>query len=131
MTAPTLRKIVYVEDERDIQTIAKLALEKLGGFAVEICSSGEEALRRAPALSPDLIMLDLMMPGMDGRATLKALRELPMFADTPVIFLTGKVQAQEIAQLERLGAIRVLAKPFDPMSLADEVRDAWRQYHER
>jgi two-component system, OmpR family, response regulator len=131
MTAPTLRKIVYVEDERDIQTIAKLALEKLGGFEVEICSSGEEALRRAPALSPDLIMLDLMMPGMDGRATLKALRELPMFADTPVIFLTGKVQAQEIAQLERLGAIRVLAKPFDPMSLADEVRDAWRQYHER
>ncbi len=131
MTAPPLRKIVYVEDERDIQTIAKLALEKLGGFEVEICSSGEEALRRAPALSPDLIMLDLMMPGMDGRATLKALRELPMFADTPVIFLTGKVQAQEIAQLERLGAIRVLAKPFDPMSLADEVKDAWRQYHER
>jgi two-component system OmpR family response regulator len=131
MTAPTLRKIVYVEDERDIQTIAKLALEKLGGFEVEICSSGEEALRRAPALSPDLIMLDLMMPGMDGRATLKALRELPMFADTPVIFLTGRVQAQEIAQLERLGAIRVLAKPFDPMSLADEVKDAWRQYHER
>ena len=131
MTAPPLRKIVYVEDERDIQTIAKLALEKLGGFEVEICSSGEEALRKAPALSPDLIMLDLMMPGMDGRATLKALRELPMFADTPVIFLTGRVQAQESAQLERLGAIRVLAKPFDPMSLADEVRDAWRQYHER
>lgn len=131
MTAPTLRKIVYVEDERDIQTIAKLALEKLGGFEVEICSSGEEALLRAPALSPDLIMLDLMMPGMDGRTTLKALRELPMFADTPVIFLTGRVQAQEIAQLERLGAIRVLAKPFDPMSLADEVKDAWRQYHER
>jgi two-component system OmpR family response regulator len=131
MTAPTLRKIVYIEDERDIQTVAKLALEMVGGFEVELCSSGEEALRRAPALSPDLIMLDVMMPGMDGRATLRALRELPMHADTPVIFVTGKVQAHEIAEFKQLGAIHVLAKPFDPMSLADDVKHAWRQYHER
>ncbi len=93
----TLHRILYVEDEPDIQAVAKLALEMVGGFTVKVCSSGEEALREAAAFAPDMILLDVMMPGMDGPSTLKALRELPSLAELPVAFMTAKVQPAEVA----------------------------------
>ncbi len=125
----TLKRIIYVEDELDIQVVARIALENVGGFVVQICSSGQEALDSIVAFAPDLILLDVMMPGMDGPSTLKALRELPQVAEIPAIFMTAKVQTDEVAALKKLGAIEVIAKPFDPMKLAQQIKDACKQYY--
>jgi two-component system, OmpR family, response regulator len=124
MTKP-LERVLLVEDEPDIQAVARLALEAVGGLRVEICSSGEAALNAAPQFAPELVLLDVMMPGMDGPATLRALRALPETARTPVVFMTAKVQPQEVAAFLALGAADVIAKPFDPMTLADTVRNIW------
>jgi len=120
-----LNRILYVEDEPDIQMVAKLALEMVGGFTVKICSSGQEAVAGAVDFNPDLVLLDVMMPGMDGPATLAALRALPELAATPMVFMTAKVQPQEVEHYKSLGAVDVIAKPFDPMNLATQVRSAW------
>lgn len=123
----TLNKILYVEDEPDIQAVAKLALEAVGGFTVKICSSGQEALTELPGFAPDVILLDVMMPGMDGPTTLKALREIDSLREIPVIFMTAKVQPPEVAHYKELGALDVIAKPFDPMTLASSVRSIWER----
>ncbi|TRZ58258.1 MAG: response regulator [Rhodocyclaceae bacterium] len=127
--ADTLTRILYVEDESDIQTVARIALEALGGFTVEICSSGNEALQRAPGFQPQLILLDVMMPGMDGPSTLKMLRALPQFAATPVVFMTAKVQPGEVAGYKEIGAVDVIPKPFDPMTLSSQVQAIWERCH--
>lgn len=129
MVVPTLKRLLFVEDEPDIQVVARLALEAVGGFQVVICSSGKEALGKAPGFEPDLILLDVMMPGMDGPSTLLALRELPQTATTPVIFMTAKVQPYEVAEYKRLGALDVIAKPFDPMQLSATINSIWDQAH--
>jgi len=129
MSVAALQRILYVEDEPDIQTVARLALEMLGGFTVEICSSGTEALARAPEFVPDLILLDVMMPGMDGPTVLARLRELPGTAATPVDFMTAKFQPQEVAEYRSLGAVEVIGKPFDPVALPGQVREIWRRIH--
>lgn len=121
-----LNKILYVEDEPDIQAIAQIALENVGGFELKICSSGQEAIQQAPGFNPDLILLDVMMPGMDGPTTLQELRKLGELANTPAMFMTAKVQPQEIEHFKSLGAIEVIAKPFDPMKLAETIQQAWQ-----
>lgn len=126
---PQLRRIMFVEDELDIQIVARLALEDIGGFTVEVCGSGTEALTRAPRFRPELILLDVMMPPPDGPATLQALSSRPDSASTPVVFVTAKVQHHEIARYRELGAIDVIVKPFDPMRLADQVLEIWRRHH--
>jgi CheY-like chemotaxis protein len=93
-----------------------------------VCSSGAEAVAKAAAFAPDLVVLDVMMPGMDGPGTLAALRALPALARTPVVFMTAKVQPAEIAHFRSLGALEVIAKPFDPMRLADTIREIWRRH---
>lgn len=118
----SLDRILYVEDEPDIRAIATMALEAVGGFTVISCASGPEALTAAPDARADLLLLDVMMPGMDGPATLKALRALPATRDTPVIFMTAKVQAAEVAVYKALGALEVIPKPFDPMELSTQIR---------
>lgn len=125
MPHPSLSRILFVEDDPDIQTVARMALEAVGGFSVLPCSSGAEALERVGPFSPDLILLDVMMPGMDGLATLEALRRLPETAGIPVVFMTAKVQAQEVARYREVGAVDVIAKPFDPMTLPATVRSIW------
>lgn len=120
-----LSRILYVEDEPDIQAVAKLALEAIGGFTVEICSSGQEALERAPVWAPQLILLDVMMPGMDGPATMRKLREIAGLEKTPVIFMTAKVQPPEVLEYKAMGALDVIPKPFDPMRLAATVSGIW------
>jgi len=124
MTAQ-LNRILIVEDEPDIQTIAKLVLESGGGFTVETCTSGSEAIEKAPAFKPDLILLDVMMPEMDGPTTLKELRLIKQLSLTPVIFMTAKVQSHEIEGYKNLGAIDVITKPFDPMQLSNIVMEIW------
>lgn len=120
-----LTRILYVEDDPDIQAIAMMVLETIHGFVMESCSSGAEALAKAVIFAPDLILLDVMMPGMDGPETLKGLRTFPELAATPVVFMTAKVQPQEVEGYLNLGAVGVIAKPFDPMTLAQELRAIW------
>ena len=123
-----LKRILYVEDEPDIQTVAQIALEAVAGFTIKICSSGQEALAEAVAFAPDLLLLDVMMPSMDGPSTLLELRKLPEIANTPAMFMTAKVQPQEIAHFKSLGAIEVIPKPFDPMTLGEQIKTVWQQH---
>lgn len=122
-----LDKILHVEDEVDIQEVARMALEAVGGLTVRTCSDGEEALAAAPEFSPDLFLLDVMMPGMDGPETFQALQKLSGFENTPAIFMTAKVMEAEVARFTELGALGVIAKPFDPMTLSDQIRELWQQ----
>ena len=98
------------------------------GFNLEVCSSGKEALEKAEDFKPHLLLLDVMMPGMDGPSTLAELKKLPGLRDTPAIFMTAKVQPQEVEQLFTYGAIDVIAKPFDPMTLAETIRNIWGKH---
>jgi CheY-like chemotaxis protein len=122
-----LKTILYVEDDVDIQQIALLALEHVGGYSVSLASSGQEALAVVSKIQPDLVLLDMMMPGMDGLTTLQGLRANSDSASIPVIFMTAKVQDQEIKHYLEAGACGVIAKPFDPMQLAEQVRTIWQQ----
>ena len=124
-----LTRILMVEDEPDIQAVAQIALEAVGGLQVEMCSSGREALDRVSSVAPDLVLMDVMMPGMDGPSTLQALRANPATANYPVIFMTAKVQSHEVSRYIGLGALGVIAKPFDPMVLASTVRSIWEKAH--
>ena len=114
--------VLYVEDEGDIREVTEFALED-EGFELVICASGQEALDNAIKQPIDLFLFDVMMPGMDGPTALKKLRELPQFQNTPVIFMTAKVQASELEVYKALGAIGVINKPFDPMTLPDQIRE--------
>jgi two-component system OmpR family response regulator len=127
---PSLERILLVEDEPDIQAITRVALEMIGGFKLEVCNSGVEALQKAPEFAPDLILLDVMMPVMDGPGTLAALRNLTQTATTPVIFMTAKVHPSEVAEYIKLGALDVIAKPFDPMHLASNIKTIWSAVYE-
>ena len=122
-----LKRILYVEDDASIRTIAITVLEAVGGFTVIACSSGREALAAAPTANADLILLDVMMPEMDGPATLKGLREIPQTAQTPAIFMTAKVQSSEVLHYSSLGAIDVIPKPFDPMTLSAQISEIWQK----
>lgn len=128
MSPPELKRILYVEDEPGIQAVARIALESVGGFELKVFSSGVDAVKNAAAFAPQLLLLDVLVPGMDGPAILAELRKLPQLAQTPVIFMTAKVQPQEVAYFKSLGAIEVIAKPFDPITLAQTVRNAWNTH---
>ena len=123
--AKLLTRILYVEDEPDIRQVAQIALENIGGFTLHVCSSGQQAIKDAPDFKPELLLLDVMMPGMDGVTTLQELRKLPGLERTPAMFMTAKVQPQEVEQLLREGAIDVIPKPFDPMTLSENLRSLW------
>ena len=125
MSESNLQKILHIDDEADIRQVARLALETVGGFTVESCASGSEALERVGEFNPDLILLDVMMPGLDGPATFRALRELPDLRDVPVIFVTAKAMPSELERFRDMGAAGVIAKPFDPMTLPDQLREIW------
>jgi two-component system OmpR family response regulator len=125
-----VNRILYVEDDVTIRTIAKMTLEAVGGFTVIACASGPEALAAASTAAADLLLLDVMMPGMDGPTTLKGLRAIPQTAHTPAIFMTAKVQPEEIAQYKALGALDVIPKPFDPMTLSDRIREIVARPHQ-
>lgn len=120
-----LERILYAEDDNDIQQIALLALETLGGFTIKTCNDGLEAIAAIEDFSPQLILLDVMMPNMDGPKALARIRELDAFKETPAIFMTAKVQPEEVNKYLDMGAVGVIAKPFDPMTLADQIRDIW------
>lgn len=114
--------VLYVEDDEDIRDIAEMALED-DGFVLLSCVSGNEAIEKAALSAPDLLLLDVMMPDMDGPTTLKYLREIPHLESTPAIFMTAKVQSSEMAEYHDCGAIGIISKPFDPMSLAEDIKN--------
>ena len=122
-----LKKILLVEDDPDIQLITRLSLEVGGGYEVLVCGSGAEAVRSAPAYAPQMILLDLMMPGMDGLATMDALRKLPQLAETPVVFFTANTHAQMRQDLLRRGALDIVLKPIEPTALVEQIRAIWRR----
>jgi CheY-like chemotaxis protein len=117
-----LARVLLVDDEPDIRKIGSLSLSAVGGLEVEVASSGAEALELARRAPPDCILLDVMMPGLDGPACLQRLRGQPETRDVPVLFMTAKVQPQEVERYLALGAAGVIRKPFDPMTLARDVR---------
>jgi CheY-like chemotaxis protein len=122
--------ILHVDDEPDIREVVELSLGLDPGFVVQACGSGEEALAVAAAWMPDLILLDVMMPVMDGPATLIRLRENAKTAGIPVIFMTARAQAREVDRFRTLGAVGVIPKPFDPMTLAASVRSYVQPAHD-
>jgi two-component system alkaline phosphatase synthesis response regulator PhoP len=115
------RKILIVDDEDDIREVAQLCLEIVGGWEVTPASSGREAIAAARVIRPDVILLDVMMPDLDGPATFRLLQADPESRSIPVILLTAKVQAHDRKQFADLGVLGVIAKPFDPLTLADEI----------
>lgn len=130
MTNKQLKKILYAEDEADIRDIAQISLEDIGGFSVTYCSNGKEVLEKAKTFRPDLLLLDVMMPEMDGPTALVELRKLPYFETIPVIFMTAKIQPDELAKYKEIGAIDTIVKPFDPMKLAQLINTIWDRYQE-
>ncbi|NIJ18673.1 CheY-like chemotaxis protein [Sphingomonas naasensis] len=118
-----MTRILYVDDEADIREVAQMSLELEPDFEVQTCASGAAAIGHAAAWQPDLVLLDVMMPGMDGPTVFSRLREQPETATIPVVFITARTQAAEVRGFLDLGARGVLAKPFDPMTLSVRVRE--------
>lgn len=127
----TLQKILYVDDDEILRTITRMGLERLGGYTVEACNDGRVAVARALAFAPDLILLDVMMPVMDGPATLATLRREPALQSTAVIFITAKIQPNEVQRYMGLGIAGVIAKPFEPLRLSDQIRAIWELWRDR
>jgi len=115
------RKILIIDDEDDIREVAALSLESVAGWEVVTASSGAQGLARAVEHQPDAILLDVMMPGMDGPSTFRELRKNPATAKIPVLLLTAKVQTSDQRRFADLGVESVLFKPFDPLTLANEI----------
>jgi two-component system, OmpR family, response regulator len=125
MPQTALKTVLYVDDEADIRHIAQIALELNGTIKVETAGSGEQALENARRQKPDLMLLDVMMPGIDGPTTLRRMRTDSALARIPVVFITAKALPHEVAGLGELGAVGVIAKPFDPMELENQVQAIW------
>lgn len=115
-------KVLIIDDEEDIRQIASLSLGILGGLEVVEAESGNDGVSKASSEQPDVILLDMMMPVMDGPATLAALRDNPETKAIPVIFLTARAMTNEVEKLKSMGAAGILTKPFDPTALAGQVR---------
>lgn len=117
-----IRKVLLVDDEPDVRLVVRLSLERIGRWKVAVACSGVDALRAVQSDLPDVILLDVMMPEMDGPTTLQQLRLSPATAEVPVIFFTAKSQPHDIARFKGLGARGVITKPFDPLLLPEQIR---------
>lgn len=120
-----IKKILYAEDEHDVQTIVEISVWSTSDYEIKICDNGKLLLDCVEEYNPDLILLDAMMPEMDGVTTLKNLRLNEKTKDIPVIFITAKAQTHEIKSFNESGVIGVITKPFDPMSLCSTIKEIW------
>jgi two-component system OmpR family response regulator len=127
MSTPDFQSVLYVDDDADICSIVQVTLRMVPGLNVQTADSGERAIDLAHELRPDLVLMDVMMPGLDGPSTLKRMRQSILLADIPVIFMTAKVLPAEISQFLQLGAIGVIVKPFDPLKLYAELVALWHK----
>ena len=122
-------KILLIEDDPDISAVARFSLESLGGFEVWVSSSGSEGVERYGEVNPDVVLLDVMMPCMDGQETLRKLREAHPAGLAPVIFMTAKSLPEELSELTKLGVAGIIRKPFDPLTLHLKVEKISREAH--
>lgn len=118
-----MKTVLLVDDEDDIREVAQMSLEMTAGWKIESANNGAAGIEKALEVSPDAILLDVMMPDMDGPSTFLKMREIPALSNTPVILLTAKVQAADKERFKEIGVSGVIAKPFDPMSLANQVNE--------
>ena len=125
MTTKPLERICYVEDDEDIQRIVRMSLERLGKMTVEIVGDPMVAIDTIVGFKPDLVMLDWMMPGMDGPTLFRKLREDPQTKELPVVFITAKATSVEMDELRSLGALGAISKPFSPKDLPAQLRALW------
>ena len=125
MSKKPLQTVMYVDDEPDIREVVEMSLGLVADLSVHTADSGEQALEALPRVQPDMVLLDVMMPGMDGPTTLARMRARPELAGIPVVFMTAKAMPQEIARFIEMGAAAVISKPFDPMSLGAQVVKIW------
>ena len=125
MDIPQLKRIMYVDDDLDLQDIVRLGLEIRGGFTVTCCDSGNQALEEIKTFKPDLVILDMVLPGMSGLRLLERMRELRGVPWIPVIFLTSKIRPDQVKEYENLGVIGVINKPLNPLELRHQVREIW------
>ena len=125
MPTQPLRRICCVEDDDDIRRIMRLSLEKIGKMTVDLVADPALAIDSMIAFRPDLVMLDWMMPGMDGPALLRKMREVPETRALPVVFVTAKASQRELAELRALGAAGTISKPFAPKDLPEQLRAIW------
>lgn len=121
-------KILLAEDEADIRKVVALSMETLGGHEMLLCENGREAVERAVSDRPDLIILDVMMPELDGTEALRMLQEKPETRDIPVVFLTARIQDSEVETYRRMGAVNVIGKPFHPIELPRIVEEIWENH---
>jgi len=120
-----LHRICYVEDDEDVQRIVRVSLERVGKMTVEVIGDPMVAIDRIVAFKPDLVMLDWMMPGMDGPTLFRALREKPETSRLPVVFITAKATQRELDELRSMGAAGTILKPFSPKDLPAQLRAIW------
>lgn len=126
MTEKPLKKLLIVDDDKDILQILKYSLEDMEGVEIKYACSGEEGITRALTLSPDLMLIDVMMPGMSGIEAVEAMRKIPSLAKVPVIFLTAKMQREEIDSYHSIGVKDIITKPFDPMLIGERIISIWK-----
>ncbi len=125
-----LKRILHIEDVPSIQIVTRIALERIGGFEVLSCASAQAALAEVRAFAPDLILLDVMLPQMDGIELLRQLAGLVDLQQTPVVLLTGHLERERLAELQQMGVRDVMQKPFDPLQLTAQLRAIWEAEHE-
>lgn len=125
-----LKRILHIEDVPSIQIVTRIALERIGGFEVLSCASAQAALDEVRTFAPDLILLDVMLPQMDGIELLRQLAGLVDLQQTPVVLLTGHLERERLAELQQMGVREVLQKPFDPLQLTAQLRAIWEAEHE-
>jgi CheY-like chemotaxis protein len=127
MDIPQLKRIMYVDDDPDLQDIVRLSLETRGGFTVTCCDSGNQALEEIAAFKPDLVILDMVLPGMNGLQLLERMRKLRGTPSIPVIFLTSKISPHHMEEYKELGVIGVINKPLNPLELRHQLREIWER----
>lgn len=130
MTAPSLKRMLCIEDDPDIQLILQCTLEA-GNIEVAICGEPKQAVAMAADFKPDLILMDVMMPEQDGPTTLRQLHANPATMAIPIVFMTARIQTQELKDYQKMGALAVIAKPFDPMTLMTELQKLYERHHEQ
>jgi CheY-like chemotaxis protein len=121
----SLQRILLADDEPDILEISRIALETVGGYEVVVCGSGSEFLELLPGFQPDLVIIDALMPDMNGLEVLAEMRRMAEFEDIPAVFLTGLVLDRDLRDLRASGAVDIITKPFDPMKLAQRIVGIW------
>jgi len=127
MPATELTRICYVEDDEDIQRIVRMSLERIGKMTVEVVGDPLQAIDAIIAFKPQMVMLDWMMPGMDGPTLFRKMKELPETAALPTVFITAKASHKELEELRELGAAGTLSKPFTPKDLPTQLRAIWAE----